>query len=310
MMKSKQIKPPLIQVRGRFLKPSANDDVVHRTYQYHVHIEDKDASTATDYDRALNIKSLPPDEPSEQTKGHIKRHIKADTPSDTINDKPVHVSIEPDDDIGNKRHEPLPSAIGAPTGDDFKASESGEKTNNSLLHKINLQPHLKQSEEQLQQILQPCRYAAKKYLRQWIQQVKRRMTGKMLASSLGMLLAIFLIYIFYKPGESVPYTPPGITTRPSNSTGLNGKRQTIAIPLQVPGQGLFEPFPIDESGEAYTVVQQHEVIHTVIRGNTLWFIAKRYVNNPLRYPELARLSDIKNPDLIYPGDRIRIFVAK
>ena len=49
-----------------------------------------------------------------------------------------------------------------------------------------------------------------------------------------------------------------------------------------------------------------EIIHIVVKGDTLWHIAIRYVNNPYKYPELARLSNIKNPDLIYPGDRVRI----
>jgi hypothetical protein len=50
----------------------------------------------------------------------------------------------------------------------------------------------------------------------------------------------------------------------------------------------------------------HEIVHLVVKGDTLWHIAQRYVNDPFRYPELARLSNIKNPDLIYPGDRVRI----
>ena len=49
-----------------------------------------------------------------------------------------------------------------------------------------------------------------------------------------------------------------------------------------------------------------EVIHIVIKGDTLWHIAIRYLNNPFLYPELAKLSNIKNPDLIYPGNRVRI----
>ena len=49
-------------------------------------------------------------------------------------------------------------------------------------------------------------------------------------------------------------------------------------------------------------------VHLVVKGDTLWHIAKRYVNNPWRYPELARLSDIKNPDLIYPGDKVTIII--
>ena len=52
--------------------------------------------------------------------------------------------------------------------------------------------------------------------------------------------------------------------------------------------------------------QRH--IHIVVKGDTLWHIAKRYVNNPWRYPELARLSRIRNPDLIYPGQKIIIIL--
>ena len=38
----------------------------------------------------------------------------------------------------------------------------------------------------------------------------------------------------------------------------------------------------------------------------LWAIAEHYVNDPYRYPQLARLSQIQNPDRIYPGNRVRI----
>ena len=54
-----------------------------------------------------------------------------------------------------------------------------------------------------------------------------------------------------------------------------------------------------------------EVLHIVVKGDTLWAIAKKYVHNPFLYPELARLSNIKNPHRIYPGNRVRIrFVKK
>jgi len=47
-------------------------------------------------------------------------------------------------------------------------------------------------------------------------------------------------------------------------------------------------------------------VHIVVKGDTLWDIAIKYVNNPWRYPELARLSKIKDPDLIYPGQKVII----
>ena len=50
------------------------------------------------------------------------------------------------------------------------------------------------------------------------------------------------------------------------------------------------------------------VTHVVVKGDTLWDIAETYVKDPFRYPELAELSKIKNPDLIYPYDLVRIHI--
>jgi hypothetical protein len=56
------------------------------------------------------------------------------------------------------------------------------------------------------------------------------------------------------------------------------------------------------------IARRKVIIHAIVKGDTLWAIAKRYVNNPYRYPELARLSKIKNPDRIYPGNKVKIIV--
>lgn len=50
--------------------------------------------------------------------------------------------------------------------------------------------------------------------------------------------------------------------------------------------------------------------HVVIKGDTLWHITRRYLDNPYRYPELAAASHINNPHRIYPGDIVRIIVNK
>lgn len=54
------------------------------------------------------------------------------------------------------------------------------------------------------------------------------------------------------------------------------------------------------------VSQIRFITHVVVKGDTLWDISKKYLKNPFRYPELAKLSKIQNPDLIYPGDIVRI----
>lgn len=46
--------------------------------------------------------------------------------------------------------------------------------------------------------------------------------------------------------------------------------------------------------------------HKVVKGDTLWGIAKKYLGNGARYPELAKLNKIKNPNRIYPGQVIKL----
>lgn len=48
------------------------------------------------------------------------------------------------------------------------------------------------------------------------------------------------------------------------------------------------------------------IVHRVVPGDTLWDIAEHYLGDPFQYHALARLSQIRDPDLIYPGDIIRI----
>jgi hypothetical protein len=55
---------------------------------------------------------------------------------------------------------------------------------------------------------------------------------------------------------------------------------------------------------------ERTIIHAVVKGDTLWDIANRYLNDPWRFPELAQRSGIRNPDLIYPGNRVRVIIRR
>lgn len=47
-------------------------------------------------------------------------------------------------------------------------------------------------------------------------------------------------------------------------------------------------------------------IYTVKDSDTLWGIAKRYLNDGSKYQLIADLNNIKNPRIIYPGQRLKI----
>lgn len=56
--------------------------------------------------------------------------------------------------------------------------------------------------------------------------------------------------------------------------------------------------------------QWEETVHVVVKGDTLWDIAEAYLEDPFRWPNIWRINDqVVNPDLIYPGGKIRIPIA-
>jgi len=48
--------------------------------------------------------------------------------------------------------------------------------------------------------------------------------------------------------------------------------------------------------------------YVIKKGDTLWAIANKFLGNGSKYPEIfeANREVIKDPDLIYPGQKIRI----
>lgn len=47
-------------------------------------------------------------------------------------------------------------------------------------------------------------------------------------------------------------------------------------------------------------------VHTVVKGDTLWGIAEKYLGSGTKYKQLAAINNIPNPDLIYVGQKIKI----
>jgi murein DD-endopeptidase MepM/ murein hydrolase activator NlpD len=81
----------------------------------------------------------------------------------------------------------------------------------------------------------------------------------------------------------------------------------ITLLTAAPAQAqLVEPSKTPAPTQAQPVEssKQNLATHTVVRGDTLGSIAKRFCGTFGKYVSLARASGIRNPDLIYPGQRV------
>lgn len=83
---------------------------------------------------------------------------------------------------------------------------------------------------------------------------------------------------------------------------------TVALtvsPRQSAAQETRKPAPTFTNS---TPLAADEVEHVVKKGDTLWDLAKAYLKDPFKWPEVfSRNSDIvENPHWIYPGENIRI----
>ena len=124
------------------------------------------------------------------------------------------------------------------------------------------------------------------------------------------------------PGDATPSfgsdtAPPPTDSKPSDqsvSEWLRIDTADFTLTIERPPTSVAPETPHIGSQQMSQPVsiQPHQTsgaaafTHIVVRGDTLWDIAAYYLGNPFRYPELARLSRIKDPHWIFPGDRIRI----
>lgn len=89
--------------------------------------------------------------------------------------------------------------------------------------------------------------------------------------------------------------------------GTNDVYYTLTLRRFIPAQGartqsLVTAAPA-RGTSPQTAVQQ---TYTVVRGDTLSAIAKRFYGNAALYPSLAKANSIANPDLIHPGQVLKL----
>lgn len=69
-------------------------------------------------------------------------------------------------------------------------------------------------------------------------------------------------------------------------------------------------FPAGGAVDADALAEDAPRVYTVQKGDTLWGIAKRFLEDPWLWEELWDQNPyVSNPDLIYPGDRLRLTVS-
>ena len=100
--------------------------------------------------------------------------------------------------------------------------------------------------------------------------------------------------------KTEPAVPPEQKAIDEDSPLLKTDEQLPRKSQQAP------PEKTDQTTSMPVAAGKMEIIHIVVKGDTLWDISAKYLGDPFRYPELAKLSRINDPDLIYPGDLIRI----
>lgn len=69
-----------------------------------------------------------------------------------------------------------------------------------------------------------------------------------------------------------------------------------------PVENIEPPLVLDVPASKPTDID----IYVVVKGDTLWSISERFTGNPFNYPRIAGENRIANPDLIFPGQKIRL----
>lgn len=96
--------------------------------------------------------------------------------------------------------------------------------------------------------------------------------------------------------EPTPAAPVDTAAEQSEIYRLQSEDMTLTVERDTPPEAATPEVPVG----------YEEFVHIVVKGDTLWDIAGKYLKNPFRYPELAEASHIKDPHWIEPGDVVRI----
>lgn len=126
-----------------------------------------------------------------------------------------------------------------------------------------------------------------------IERKKGRHRG--IATAIAVLL-VLVIYLVSTPEKKLPPEPerPAAKETPRAVEKSGPHKEAPPLTLAVPPERSVP----------------EQTVYTVVKGDTLWGISKRFTGNPLNYPRVAKDNRIATPDLIFPGQRIRLVQEK
>ena len=130
-----------------------------------------------------------------------------------------------------------------------------------------------------------------------------------------LLLALLCLlagggYSYYSLQQKTSLTPAPVVTAGTITQDRAPTQATAAVQLELEDVTIIVE-PAEQIGKKTVPAEASttpgsRMTHIVVAGDTLWDIAEHYLGNPYRYPNLARYSGIRNPNLIHPGDRVHI----
>ncbi len=111
------------------------------------------------------------------------------------------------------------------------------------------------------------------------------------------------------PPEASPLPPPASEVESSVRIEATEEGVDVVVERHAPASEVPASTGRAEAPPTPTV-RETVSVHTVVRGDTLWDIATRYLNDPWAYPQLAADSRIEDPDIIEVGDKVRVVVRE